>query len=323
MLRLVRQELRQIGYSEEEIDGGGLRVTTTFTPEAMQAAGRACWPRSPRASVTRSCTSRPPRSSPAPARCSASTAARTPSTPDQLGGGRRHGRVDVQAVHAGHGDHRGVLARGHLRGRLALTSSPTASRCATRAAADGNDYGSEVAATYRWRSRSTRRSSTCRASIPDGPEKIRRHGQRARHPAREARPRSTPVSRRVSHDLSSDDALITLGRARISPINMANAYATIADGGVRANVARDQEGRGPQRRGRRRSTTSVERRRARPRHRRRRLLRHAAGRPAAAPARPPWSWAARPPARPAPPPTTRTRFPRRGSWASPPRSPRR
>jgi len=41
---------------------------------------------------------------------------------------------------------------------------------------------------------------------------------------------------KVSRDFSSDDTLITLGRARISPINMANAYATIANGGVRANV---------------------------------------------------------------------------------------
>ncbi len=38
MLRLVRNELLQLGYQESEIDGGGLRITTTFTPEAMAAA---------------------------------------------------------------------------------------------------------------------------------------------------------------------------------------------------------------------------------------------------------------------------------------------
>ena len=38
MLKLVRDELLRLGYSEEDIDGGGLRVTTTFTPEAMAAA---------------------------------------------------------------------------------------------------------------------------------------------------------------------------------------------------------------------------------------------------------------------------------------------
>jgi membrane peptidoglycan carboxypeptidase len=38
MLELVRDELHQLGYSDEQIDGEGLRVTTTFTQKAMQAA---------------------------------------------------------------------------------------------------------------------------------------------------------------------------------------------------------------------------------------------------------------------------------------------
>ena len=40
---------------------------------------------------------------------------------------------------------------------------------------------------------------------------------------------------KISRDLDAD-ALITLGKARVSPINMANTYATFANGGVRANV---------------------------------------------------------------------------------------
>ncbi len=38
VLKLIRTELRRLGFSDEEIDGGGLRVTTTFTRQAMQAA---------------------------------------------------------------------------------------------------------------------------------------------------------------------------------------------------------------------------------------------------------------------------------------------
>ena len=38
VLKLIRAELRRLGFSDEEIDGGGLRVTTTFTRQAMQAA---------------------------------------------------------------------------------------------------------------------------------------------------------------------------------------------------------------------------------------------------------------------------------------------
>ncbi len=40
VMRMVREELKRIGYSDSEIDGGGLRVTTTFTRKAMQAAAQ-------------------------------------------------------------------------------------------------------------------------------------------------------------------------------------------------------------------------------------------------------------------------------------------
>ncbi|WP_307816546.1 transglycosylase domain-containing protein [Nocardioides limicola] len=38
MLTMVRKELIRLGFSEAEVEGGGLRITTTFTPEAMEAA---------------------------------------------------------------------------------------------------------------------------------------------------------------------------------------------------------------------------------------------------------------------------------------------
>src|SRR5262245_19078441 len=45
-----------------------------------------------------------------------------------------------------------------------------------------------------------------------------------------------PGNPAMTRALSADDMLITLGRARVSPTNTANAYATSANGGVRANV---------------------------------------------------------------------------------------
>ena len=43
MLTMVKDELHRLGFNDEEIDGGGLRVTTTFTQKAMDGrrGGRA------------------------------------------------------------------------------------------------------------------------------------------------------------------------------------------------------------------------------------------------------------------------------------------
>ncbi len=38
MLTMIRKELHRLGFEDEEIDGGGLRVTTTFTQKDMEAA---------------------------------------------------------------------------------------------------------------------------------------------------------------------------------------------------------------------------------------------------------------------------------------------
>ena len=100
---------------------------------------------------------------------------------------------------------------------------------------DGNDYGSAVDATYALEQSINTAFVDMSASIPDGPEKILETAKAMGIPPAKAN-KKFPGIPKVSRDLSSDDALITLGRARISPINMANAYATIANGGVRANV---------------------------------------------------------------------------------------
>ena len=47
VLKLIRAELLRLGFSDEEIDGGGLRVTTTFTKQAMQAAEQGVFEQRP------------------------------------------------------------------------------------------------------------------------------------------------------------------------------------------------------------------------------------------------------------------------------------
>ena len=85
VLTMVRDELVRLGFDEDEIEGGGLRVTTTFTKKAMDAPSRACSRPGRTASATSTSTSASPASSPAPVRCAASTAARTTSTPRSTG----------------------------------------------------------------------------------------------------------------------------------------------------------------------------------------------------------------------------------------------
>ena len=113
---------------------------------------------------------------------------------------------------------------------------------------DGNDYGSNVTATYALEESINTAFVDMSASIPDGPEKILETANALGIPP--AKPsKKYPGIPKVSRDLSSDDALITLGRARISPINMANAYATYRQRRCPRQRARDQEGRRPHRRG--------------------------------------------------------------------------
>ena len=136
MLTLVKQELHALGFTDEEIDGGGLRVTTTFTAKAMQAAEQGV-PRRQARGLRRQGAARRRRQRGAGHRRAARLLRRPglPRLPDQLGRRRRHGRLDVQAVHAGHRA-RATATRSRTPSRATRrSSSPTASRSTTRAPA--------------------------------------------------------------------------------------------------------------------------------------------------------------------------------------------
>ena len=120
MLTLVRQELHQLGFTDDQIDGGGLRVTTTFTRKAMAAAAAGVL--AVRPEDQRQVPPRRGRDGPARHRRAGRLLRRPglPAVPDQLGRGRRHGRVDLQAGLAGRRDHRRLLAEEHLGRQLAV-----------------------------------------------------------------------------------------------------------------------------------------------------------------------------------------------------------
>ena len=235
MLRLVRNELRQMGYSEEEIDGGGLRVTTTFTPEAMAAAEEGVLSQKPEGFGDKE--------------LHVAAATVEPGTGALLGfyGGQDYLDSEINWAEAG-----GMVGSTFKPFTLATAIKegfslkdtfegnspyefPDGLEVRNEGGGDGNDYGSNVSATYALEESINTAFIDMSASIPDGPEKIFETATAMGIPPAKAT-KKFPGIPKVSRDLSPEDALITLGRARISPINMANAYATIANGGVRANV---------------------------------------------------------------------------------------
>ena len=89
---------------------------------------------------------------------------------------------------------------------------------------DGNDYGSRGRRDVRAGAVDQHGVRRHDASIPDGPDKIYQTAKEMGIPP--DRPtRKYPGIPKITRDLEPD-ALITLGKARISPINMANTYAT-------------------------------------------------------------------------------------------------
>jgi membrane peptidoglycan carboxypeptidase len=99
----------------------------------------------------------------------------------------------------------------------------------------GNDYGASVTALFGLEESINTAYVDMSASIPDGPAKIHAMANALGIPPAHAS-KKYPGIPKTSRDLSADDTLITLGRARVSPINMANTYATFANGGVRSTV---------------------------------------------------------------------------------------
>ena len=241
MLKLVKDELHALGYSDEEIDGGGLRVTTTFTPEAMKAAAEGV----------------------------------AEAKPDGFGDKELH--IGVASVEPDTGALRGFYAgQDYLDSQInwavaggmvgstmkpftlatALDSGyslkdtfegnspyefPDGLTVQNEGPGTGNDYGSAVTATYATQESINTAYVDMSNSIPDGPDKILEMANRMGIPLAKADPdyaksiKKNPGIPMASRDLESD-ALLTLGKARISPINMANAYATLANKGERADV---------------------------------------------------------------------------------------
>jgi membrane peptidoglycan carboxypeptidase len=244
MLALVRDQLHQLGYSDDVIDGGGLRVTTTFTQKAMAAAKAGVEEARPPAKyLGRDLSAK---------NLHVAVASVEPGTGALRGfyGGQDY--LDSQINWAKAGGMVGstfkpftlatALENGYSLKDTFDGNSPyefpdglTVRNEGTGSDGLGNDYGAAVSATYALEESINTAFVDMSNSIPDGPDKILKTAEEMGIPPAKPDKRYPGIPDASGPDLEAD-ALITLGKARLSAINMANAYATIANRGQRADV---------------------------------------------------------------------------------------
>jgi membrane peptidoglycan carboxypeptidase len=238
MLKLVRDELHRLGFTDDEIDGEGLRVTTTFTEKAMKAAEEGVKAQRPEGFSDK--------------QLHVAVASVEPGTGALRGfyGGQDY--LDSQINWAVAGGMVGstfkpitlatALDNGYSLQDTFQGDSPyefpdglQVRNEGTGSDGLGNDYGASVDATYALEESINTAFVDMSNSIPDGPKQIFEMAEKMGVPPPKPAKKYPGIPSQTA-DLSPEDTLITLGKSRISPINMANTYATIANGGQRADV---------------------------------------------------------------------------------------
>lgn len=230
MLTMVRKELVRLGFSEQEIDGGGLQITTTFTRKAMNAARDGA----------------------------------LEARPEGFG---KDLHVGVASVEPGTGAVRGFYG-GHdfLQSQLnwAVEGGQAGSTFKPFALAAGIEAGFELKDRFDGNSpyylpgggrpfenqgnqsygavdliKATQDSINTAyidltLGIPDGPDKIIETANAMGVPP--AEPASPAYGFPTSSPGLEPQTGVSLGSQTVSPINMANGYATIANRGVAADA---------------------------------------------------------------------------------------
>ena len=242
VLTMVRNELLRLGFNEDEIDGGGLRVTTTFTQKAMTAAQEGVAEVRP--------TGLP----------EAIPGVEKGST--EPGSGDKDLHVGVASVEPGTGAVRGFFGgQDYLDsqinwavagGQAGSTMKPAALVAAIedgfslKDTFEGNspfvlpdgtdfenqgdtDYGSAVSMVQATEDSINTAFIDMTTSMENGPQKVVDAAERLGVPPSEAG-KKAPGFPNTSPGLEPTTG-VALGSATVSPINMANAYATLANGG--------------------------------------------------------------------------------------------
>lgn len=217
MLDLVKSELTRLGFSDEEIEAGGLRVTTTFTRKAMDAAQKAVEQERPDGFSDK--------------QLHVGVASVDVKTGGLLGffAGQDFLQSQINwaaahdspgsafkpfAVAAGIKD--GFSLKDTFQGNSPYTF-PDGSEVVNEGEGGGTDYGAKVSLTTATQKSINTAFIDMTQAMDNGPKKIRDMAVAMGLPDKPA---------------LEANAGISLGSAPQSPIDMANAYSTIADGGL-------------------------------------------------------------------------------------------
>jgi membrane peptidoglycan carboxypeptidase len=233
ILTMVRQQLHALDFTDDQIDGGGLRVTTTLTTKAMRAAQQGVFQVRPDISSKF---------------LHVGVATVQPGTGALLGffGGQDFLHSQINWAQAG-----GMVGSTFKPASLAAAIAdgyslkstwdgnspytfPDGLEVHNEGDSTGTNYGSAISSVTAMEQSVNTAFIDMSASMKNGPEKILTQANKMGIPPVDA-DQQYPGIPNTSRDLDAD-ALITLGKARVSAINMANTYATIANGGQRADV---------------------------------------------------------------------------------------
>ena len=231
MLALVKKELLRLGFDESEIDGGGLRVTTTFTRDAMDAVEQGVLEQKPEGFGDKEL------------HVGAATVEVGTGALRGFYGGQDY--LDSQINWASAGGQGGSTMKvaalvAAIEDGYELTdsfegNSPYELPDGTEMENQGDsDYGSSISMLTATENSVNTAFIDMTLGMEDGPEKIIAAANDLGIPPAKATkktigiPTSSPGLEPVTG--------VSLGSATVSPINMANAYATIAAGGERAGV---------------------------------------------------------------------------------------
>ncbi|MER7609321.1 transglycosylase domain-containing protein [Nocardioides sp. NPDC127503] len=251
-LKSLKNENGELLFTEEDIDSKGLKVTTTLSAKAMKAAEDAV--REVRPEDKKAVNAKRPENE---LHVGAATVDVKTGALKGFYGGQDY--LDSQINWAASGGMAGstmkpftlaaALEAGYSlkdtwtgEGGLEIPGTDRVVRNSGQTDADptGHGYGEHITGIKAMEESVNTSFVEMSTALPNGSEDVYKMAVKAGLPPDEQHTENAPADYRsipaYSIDFDPKNYLLTLGRQAISPINMANAYATIANGGVRNTV---------------------------------------------------------------------------------------